>query len=253
MGILAEYFGYKLVQSVHNKVNGSVMERLLAIYLSLDSKEKALVWAVPVSAVIFAVGSPSGLGALDHPLIVLLVGAVVTGLLVPAVTRRWQDRQKELELKTGLVSELSESIMEIVMAVQFHHMTAGRCGQGDDANNLMQELNQAYRTWEVRSAVIATKLRSYFPATTVPDEWTQFSETITLFYALEGTEGGDKQELMLRIKDKLLGLLGPGSVTGEGWGHLRSAILKEKDKLIQNILRSPVAVLRSSWSGWPRR
>jgi len=56
---------------------------------------------------------------LAHPLIVLLVGAALTGILVPAFTRRWQNRQKELEIKAALVSDLSEAIMSIVMAVQF--------------------------------------------------------------------------------------------------------------------------------------
>ena len=63
---------------------------------------------------------------LKHPLIVLLVGALISGLLIPAFTRRWQNYQKALEIKTQLVSDLSKSIMGIVMATQFAHIGAKR-------------------------------------------------------------------------------------------------------------------------------
>jgi hypothetical protein len=191
---------------------------------------------------------------LAHPLIVLLVGAVVTGLLVPTLTRRWQDRQKELELKTQLVSELSQSTMEIIMAVQYFHLAARGQRQGDtDLTSLGQELNQAYREWEVKSSVIGTKLQSYFSTTTIPTEWSQFSETIGWFYALEGVSDEDKQKLTQNIKERLRSLLGPGSVAGEDWGHLRAGILQEKAELIQKVLKSPVSAFGSSWIFWSRR
>lgn len=188
---------------------------------------------------------------LSHPLVVLLVGAAVTGLLIPTWTRRSQDRQKELELKTELVGELSESIMEMIMAVQFCHMTLTR--QEDvDHRSLMTELNQAYREWEVRSAVIGTKLQSYFPTTTIPEEWTEFSDTVGHFYALEGVDDKHKQEFALIIKEKLLGLLGPGSVASEDWGDLRGGILRKKAELIRKVMKAPLSTFGSSrgfWSG----
>src|SRR5215207_8776119 len=58
---------------------------------------------------------------LRHPLVTLLVGAALTGLVVPRITRQWQLRQKRLEVKTVLVAELSELVMRFLMAVQFVH------------------------------------------------------------------------------------------------------------------------------------
>lgn len=115
---------------------------------------------------------------LAHPMIILLVGAALTGLIIPLITRRWQDRQKALELKTELVSELSQAIMEIVLSVQFVQMQSQYMDQ--------EKLDQAYLAWETRSAVIGTKLQAYFPETTIPAEWTRFSEVVTNFYALLG-------------------------------------------------------------------
>jgi hypothetical protein len=81
---------------------------------------------------------------LRHPLTVLLVGALISGLLIPAFTRRWQNHQKALEIKTELVSELSKSIMGIIMAIQFVRVGAKSQKQAD--------FDQAYREWEIESA-----------------------------------------------------------------------------------------------------
>lgn len=180
---------------------------------------------------------------LEHPLVVLLVGAVLTGVLIPAFTRRWQNRQKELELKTQLVSELSETIMEIMMSVQFIHVAPNLKDKQVDLDRLQREFDQAYRNWEVRSAVLGTKLEAYFPATTIPTEWGEFSEIITDFYALEGTGGEAKLNLASNIRRRLSTLLGPGSVVDDDWGHLKDGVLQGKCQLIQKVLRSRISVL----------
>ena len=45
---------------------------------------------------------------LSHPLLLLLVGALVSSYLLPLLTQSWQNHQKELELKSALVSQISE-------------------------------------------------------------------------------------------------------------------------------------------------
>jgi hypothetical protein len=60
---------------------------------------------------------------LNHPFVLLLTGALLSGLLIPSFTRRWQNHQKILELKTELVSEVSESTMKLIMAVQSTHIS----------------------------------------------------------------------------------------------------------------------------------
>jgi hypothetical protein len=44
---------------------------------------------------------------LSHPLTLLLTGAVVTSLVVPAITRGWQDHQKALAVKSELVEDMT--------------------------------------------------------------------------------------------------------------------------------------------------
>jgi hypothetical protein len=172
---------------------------------------------------------------LAHPLLVLLVGAVLTGMLIPALTRRWQNRQKALELKTELVGEISESITEMVMAVQFVHLGATSMDQ--------QRFDEAYREWETKSAVIGTKLRAYFPETAIPAEWTEFSEIVTDFYALEGVSDENRRsEYFLTINDKLSALLDTQHERAGDWGALKEGISKKKAELIQKVLDSKISV-----------
>jgi hypothetical protein len=59
---------------------------------------------------------------LRHPLTLLVLDAALTGLIAPWITSQWQHQQKRLEIKAGLVTELSELVMRLTMAIQFVHL-----------------------------------------------------------------------------------------------------------------------------------
>ena len=175
---------------------------------------------------------------LKHPLTILFVGALISGLLIPTITRGWQNHQKALEIKTQLVGELSKSIMEIIMSIQFAHLVAKSQKQAD--------FDKAYREWEIQSAVIGTKLQAYFPHTTIPEEWAGFSELVTAFYALEGVDQDEKPKFVFvsDFQKKLGVLLDSAYQDQKDWGVLKNGILKRKSELIQKILRAKISVFR---------
>jgi hypothetical protein len=186
---------------------------------------------------------------LAHPLTILCVGAVVTGLLVPAITRRWQDRQKELELKTELVAELSEAIMSIVLAVQFVRLardqTPAELLTREVLTERQRQFDEAYRVWEVRSAVIGTKLEAYFAGTQIPQNWSDFTDAVTAFYALEGQDA----ETQARSVADLAGLLTKlGGRATPDWGDVRNGILEVKARIIRSVLDAPVSAFRSRFA-----
>ena len=192
---------------------------------------------------------------LSHPLVVLLAGAILTGILVPTITRQWQDRQKELEIKTQLVSELSESIMQIVMAVQFVRARAEVAAlqpssratiDRERINRQQREFDEAYRTWEIRSAILSTKLEAYFGRTTIPSDWTRFSELVTRFYALEGAQGAAQQADMEALHRQLMDLLGPRARLEPGWVGLKEGILRKKAEIIRRVLSERISTFESS-------
>lgn len=55
---------------------------------------------------------------LQHPLLLLVVGALISSYIIPLYTKAWQDHQKELELKTDLVSEISDATASILTKTQ---------------------------------------------------------------------------------------------------------------------------------------
>jgi hypothetical protein len=114
------------------------------------------------------------LGAfLRHPLVLLLAGAVLSGFGVQWITHQWQLRQKSLELKIGLVTELSELVMRFLTVIQL--VPGG-------AESFSQEaFQEAYRDWKVGSAVFGTKLQAYLGDVNLPREWTEFSDEVTKF------------------------------------------------------------------------
>ena len=185
-----------------------------------------------------------------QPFLLLIATALISHYLVPKITTRWQDHQKELELKTGFVSEISESVLGIVMAVQFAERGA--------ASQTQEQYDTAYRHWEVRKAIIGSKIRGYFPHTKLGPDWDEFSEIVSEVYALSGTS--DKKFRKERL-DRLKTYFAANTVDWESlanlklkqgvfhefqtfykaWFSLRKQVLEKKDELVQRILDSSIA------------
>ena len=110
--------------------------------------------------------------------------------------------------------------MEIIIAVQFAHLGVKSQKQAD--------FDRAYREWEIQSAVIGTKLQAYFSDTTIPDEWTDFSELVTGFYALEGVGQAERPMFVSDIRRKLGVLLESEYQDQQYWGALKNGILKRR-------------------------
>ena len=56
---------------------------------------------------------------LASPLLVAVVAALLGSLLIPSITRKWQNHQKALEIQTGLVSDMSQSVSSAVANSRF--------------------------------------------------------------------------------------------------------------------------------------
>ena len=184
-----------------------------------------------------------------QPFLLLIATALISNYLIPKITRRWQDHQKELELKTGFVSEISEIVVGIIMAVQFAEVGA--------ASQTQEQFDQAYRTWEVKKAIIGSKIRGYFPNTTLGKDWDEFSEIVSEVYALSGTtDEVFRQERLDRLKEYFgtdaadwqslvnLELKTSGfhnfQTFYRAWFSLRKQVLERKDALVQRILDSRI-------------
>jgi hypothetical protein len=52
-----------------------------------------------------------------HPVIILIIGALLSGLLFPIFTNRWQIHQKGIEIRINLIGRMSQTIMGMVTMI----------------------------------------------------------------------------------------------------------------------------------------
>lgn len=179
---------------------------------------------------------------LRHPLTLLVAGAILSGLVIPWLTRQWQYRQKSLEIRTALLAEISEAVMEFMMAVQFVHL--GKQNRSSSSGLVrpeeQAEFDSAYKAWEVKSAIIGTKLQAYFPRSVIPENWTKFADTVTRFYALEGIRESRLPAAMTELARQIPGIAGDQLNQSVTWAQMRQSILKWKADMLATVLQAKV-------------
>jgi tetratricopeptide (TPR) repeat protein len=208
---------------------------------------------------------------LKHPLLLLLATALLSHYLIPSIARWWQDHQKEIELKTNFVSEISESVLSVVMSVQYAEVSVFSTPEWADrskAESRIQEIQSAldasFRTWEIKRAVIGSKMRAYFSHTQIGRDWDRFSDMVTEVYALSGTHdphyriqrlnhlrayfanddiAWQRLENGWKISD-VFDMAEEIHQYHRAWFSLKDTLLSRKDEIVQDILRSRMALFR---------
>jgi len=127
---------------------------------------------------VYAQRQPSALfAALRHPVIVGALLAVFTGLfasvLVPSLTRVWQDRPRELALKQALVARISREATRAVGGAFDGLSMSERQRQGHYA--------RVRARWRIESAIIGSELTTYFPASRAHREWQSYALSVNDF------------------------------------------------------------------------
>jgi hypothetical protein len=115
---------------------------------------------------------------LGHPLVITLFGAVLAALVLPPLTRSWQDRQKELELKRDLASQIAKAS---TVAVR-RGIVAGAPGR-----------KAARNEWLVQRSITNAIVATYFP--NLADCWFVYSDSITSFLDLRAKPDKKGQEV----------------------------------------------------------
>jgi len=186
---------------------------------------------------------------LSSPLLVAVVAALLGSLLIPSITRKWQNHQKALEIQTGLVSDMSQSVSSAVANSRF--IAAGLVPRP----SLQQAWNDLYRDWTTSGASTGAKVRAYF-GPTVANDWQAFTYALTDYVALS-LPTGDRASQVAEIYAYRQHLPGAASLTQQQWqlltrkpsdgefqtvyAQLGRAILARQDQLVQQVLSSHVS------------
>jgi hypothetical protein len=137
--------------------------------------------------------------AASHPLVLIAVGAVVSGILVPSFTRGAQDHRQALEIKSGLVSSMSEAASPFLAATLANVLAHN--------GNVPRSYDAAYQQWITKSNDVWTTLRTYVPDDEATTEWSSFMlrmRDVYYFFRLSPAEGGaTRAEYTLRLQKYL--------------------------------------------------
>jgi hypothetical protein len=103
--------------------------------------------------------------------LVTVLGFALSAWLVPAITRQWDDRQKEHELKAGVVADMASVSARALLGGE-----AVWLGQQPTA----RERRQFEQAWELSRLGLEARLRSYF-ARSVVTGWEVYAWAIDRF------------------------------------------------------------------------
>jgi hypothetical protein len=83
---------------------------------------------------------------LRHPLVLLVLGAVISSCLIPSFTRRWQDHHKALEVRSDLASQIAGSTTSSII-------TSDAIFEGGKKQPSRAE-DKAWLAWQIQSEAI---------------------------------------------------------------------------------------------------
>jgi hypothetical protein len=180
---------------------------------------------------------------LGNPLVVTIVSTVLVTLVVPQLTRQWQDHQKALEIQTALVSSMSESVSDAVISGRM--ITSGLFPAGD----AQRVYNTAIRSWSVDSSVASAKLEAYFPRTGLGEDWRRYGDVVGDYLLLTGAVDGYRPTVVAQIHDygalprtrppirwSTLAARNSGAAFQQSYVLLGFALLERRDALVQRVL-----------------
>lgn len=138
-----------------------------------------------------------------HPLVVggalAVLSAIFASLLIPSLTRVWQDRPKELALKASLVEAMSRSATDALAEARFYLFVSERGG--------VQRGNGVYiritKPWQTESSIIFAQLTTYFRGSELQREWRTYVEAVReyefacAFYGVAGTTAHESEQASL--------------------------------------------------------
>jgi len=203
-----------------------------------------------------------------HPLFVALVGLTFSVGFAPWLTRRWQDHQRDREIRANLVADMSRCIMSLVAVLERHHpgnarkeamanpSLTGTRGSRRNRKSVatFDETAKSVATFDVDRCVIGTKLETYFLSAgdkgSLASRWTTFADELILFSATSPTsDDGARAECGRRELAKRLNQKTPdadnaakirSSWVDESWGKTEQLFLNEKRALLEAVRKEPM-------------
>jgi hypothetical protein len=159
-----------------------------------------------------------------------VLGIAVTSLLIPAITRQWADRPREVELRISLVDQVAQLAASTINTARFivadtlpeATLRAFVCTEADTSldpvqlercRSLQEKEFQAEQkahidaktAWIQRGAILESQLIAYFPGTELAREGKRYVDAVRIYLFLAS---GVCEEKRAEANNKLLRYLG---------------------------------------------
>ncbi len=120
---------------------------------------------------------------LGHPLVLLIMGAIVTGILVPSFTHRWQQAQTAQQTKSGLISDITAATSTAMTQLEISMNPV--LNSGVAYNNLNDPaVATQYANWTSLAAKATAEVNVYFPENKIPTHWSDVTGLVKTFFLL---------------------------------------------------------------------
>jgi len=119
---------------------------------------------------------------LRHPLVIAVLAGAFSALLIPQITREWQDRQREQELKQSLLEEISTSSTTAVrhgISLVDGQLRAAGGETGEDTAEVYAALRNS---WLIERADARSRILVYFPG--LYDCWYSYERALSDYVSL---------------------------------------------------------------------
>lgn len=148
---------------------------------------------------------------------VWILGIAVTSLLIPAITKQWADRPKEVELRISLIDLVGESAVHTVNTARFivadtlpeasvralvcdreieTEAARDRCEAAIQGERSIEQAAriEAKNTWLQKGAVLESRLAAYFPGTELAREGKAYVNAVRIYLFLASDVCGTKRD-----------------------------------------------------------
>jgi hypothetical protein len=132
-------------------------------------------------------GVPAWLKFLFSGGVITVLVSVALGLGVPMMTRMWQNREKRIELKTLVATDMSRSFTQAIGTGQSVGTGLIYGPTGDQKRNaaiVQSEFNRGLGQWKIDSGRINAQLSARFPHGAIIGNWRSYRQAVTQFYRL---------------------------------------------------------------------
>src|SRR6266446_6881415 len=151
---------------------------------------------------------------LAHPFTIAVAGALLSVVVIPLFTSRWQDHQRELDIKSKLVTDMTAIMAEPIANSRIW-------SRGASVGPEMPSYSETLRQIDIKQAEVSALLQVYFPKQfDLSRRWEAFARALNYCIRLTAADPPFRRDSHLEVVRAYVS--STGAPTQINWEALRS-------------------------------